>query len=200
MKIGLLSEFKDPNPQDFECSEFMDELIELFDKVVPFTYEEAFAIKSDQFRALVFDSINVSEMVENLGHKRIKVEGKQVNHKQFDSKGKYLGTEPYDTIFETHEVNGEKLGLAEPVYAVKCWCTSTDEAHWLWIEEKYKDEPLEAIASTFRIHESLIPNIKELKRQGDILLVEMKDPKVKAEGNIVPLNAKQYFSLLTAQS
>ena len=69
-------------------------------------------------------------------------------------------------------------------------------------QEKYKDKPLEAVASTFRIHESLIPYIKELKRQGDILLVEMKEGSsdIKPEGEIIPLTSEQYFELLTAQS
>ena len=97
-------------------------------------------------------------------------------------------------------MNGEKLGLTENVFAIRCWCTTTDKEHWLWIEEQYKNSPLEAVASTFRIHENLISNIKEIKRQGDVLLVEMLDENIKPEGNIVPLNATQYFSLLTAQS
>jgi hypothetical protein len=90
--------------------------------------------------------------------------------------------------------------LEEDLFAVKCWCTTTDKEHWLWIEEEYKENPLEAIASTFRIHENLIPYIKEIKRQGDILLVEMLDDTIEPSGNIVPLNAEQYFRLLTAQS
>ena len=69
-------------------------------------------------------------------------------------------------IYETYEVKGEKLKLRENVYALKVWCTSTDKEHWLWIDKKYKDNPLEAVASTFHIHENLIPHIKELKRQG----------------------------------
>jgi aromatic ring-opening dioxygenase LigB subunit len=69
----------------------------------------------------------------------------------------------------------------------------------LWIEEQYKDNPLEAVASTFRLHENVIPHIKEIKRQGDILLLEMNED-VKPEGNVVPLTAAQYFGLLTAQS
>jgi hypothetical protein len=69
----------------------------------------------------------------------------------------------------------------------------------LWIEDQYKDSPLEAVASTFRIHENLIPHIKEIKRQGDILLVELNQD-VEPQGNIVPLTAEQYFGFLTAQS
>jgi len=63
----------------------------------------------------------------------------------------------------------------------------------------YKDDPLAAIASTFRIAENLIPYIKELKRQGDILIVELTE-EIEPKGNVVPLTSEQYFSLLTAES
>jgi hypothetical protein len=45
----------------------------------------------------------------------------------------------------------------------------------------------------------MIPHIKEIKRQGDVLLFEMKK-ELLPEGKIVPLTADQYFNLLVAQS
>ena len=53
--------------------------------------------------------------------------------------------------------------------------------------------------NTFFVHENLIPFIKELKRQGDILLVELKQD-VEPRGQMVSLSKDQYFELLTAQS
>ena len=139
-------------------------------------------------------------MIKELGHKRIKTDGKPVRHKQFDKQGNFTGYKEYDVVYELHEVYGEKLGINQSLYAVKCWCTTTNKEHWIWVEDKYKDNVLEAVASTFRIHPNIIPYIKELKRQGDILLVELTED-VKPEGNeLVPLTAEQYFTLLTAQS
>tara|TARA_R100001015_G_C4627666_1_gene187327 strand:+ start:1797 stop:2654 length:858 start_codon:yes stop_codon:yes gene_type:complete len=186
---------------EFVCDDFLDKLVEIYDSVEEFTYREAFKLKNVDFQARVFGTIDVSDMITNLGHERVATDGKLVKHKKYDINGNFLCHEEYDVIYETHKVNGEKLGIQnESLYALKCWCTSTDEEHWIWIEEQYKDEPLEAVASTFRIHENLIDNIKEIKRQGDILMVEMIDDNIKPEGNIVPLNADKYFSLLTAQS
>jgi hypothetical protein len=205
-KERFISRFSEPiknimvEYMDMPDTTFMSELEDMYDDVVPYTYNEAFAIENDSYKAKVFGSINITDMITSLGHKRIATEGKQVKHKKFDKDGTFLGTEEYDVIYEVHEVNGEKLGLTENVFAIRCWCTTTDKEHWLWIEEEYKNSPLEAVASTFRIHENLISNIKEIKRQGDVLLVEMNDENIKPEGNIVPLNATQYFSLLTAQS
>jgi hypothetical protein len=183
----------------FMCDEFMDELELLFEKVKPFNYEEAFKIENRDFQAKVFGSINVGEMIQNLGANRIATDGIKVKHKQFDKDGKLLGVEDYHNIYEVYEVSGEKIGLQENIYALKCWCTSTNLEHLLWIEDQYKNKPLEAVASTFRIHKNIIPHIKELKRQGDVLLVEMKK-EVVPEGEIVPLTAEQYFGLLTSQS
>lgn len=175
-------------------------LVRNFDKVEPFTYEEAFNLGDDDFQRFVFDSIDITDMIKNLGCERINVKGTPVKRKQFDNEGNFIGYKEYDNIYETYKVNGEKLGLTnDDLFALKVWCTSTNKEHWLWIEEKYKDDPLEAVASTFRIHKNLIPHIKELKRQGDIIFVELNQ-EVEPEGEIVPLTAKQYFELLTAES
>jgi hypothetical protein len=198
-KIKEDPEMDEQSKIDFECDDFMDEVLKLYRKATPFSYAEGFKIKNQEFRARVFGAINIGEMIAELGHERIQVKGRPVKHKKFDEAGNFLGFEEYDVIYETHKVYGTKLELGSDVYAVKCWCTSTNKEHWIWIEEKYKDDPLEAIASTFRIHKNLIEHIQELKRQGDILIVEMKE-EVTPEGEIVPLTADQYFGLLTAQS
>jgi hypothetical protein len=183
----------------WETDKFINNVIDTYDQVEPFTYAEAFKIEDPQFRATVFGSINVSEMIETLGATRVATDGKHVNQKVYSESGEFLGYHEFDNIYEVHEVSGEKLGLEENLYALKCWCTTTNKEHWLWIEDQYKDSPLEAVASTFRIHENLIPHIKEIKRQGDILLVELNQD-VEPQGNIVPLTAEQYFGFLTAQS
>lgn len=183
----------------WETDKFINDVIDMYDQVEPFTYVEAFKIEDQQFRATVFGSIDVTEMIETLGAKRIATDGKHVNQKVYSESGEFLGHHEFDNIYEVHEVSGEKLGLEENLYALKCWCTTTNKEHWLWIEDQYKDSPLEAVASTFRIHENLIPHIKEIKRQGDILLVELNQ-EVEPQGDIVPLTAEQYFGFLTAQS
>jgi hypothetical protein len=165
----------------------------------PYTYTTAFAIPNAEWRALVFGSIRVSDMIAELGHRRIATAGRPVRHKQYTESGEFAGYRDYDVVFETHQVDGEKLGVSAPLYAVRCWCTTTESEHWIWIESKYAESPLEAIASTFRIHESVIPYIKELKRQGDILLVELTQ-LVEPRGAKRPLTQEEYFSLLTAQS
>lgn len=179
--------------------EMLQKLDALYDMATPFSYSEAFRIDNEQFKSLVFGSIRVPEMIKEMGHTRIVAAGRPVKHKQFSKTGEFLGYREYDVIFETHRVSGAKLGLRRDVYAVRCWCTTTDNEHWLWIDGKYKNDPFEAIARTFFIHENLIPFIKELKRQGDILLVELTQ-EVEPRGELVSLSKEMYFDLLTAQS
>jgi hypothetical protein len=194
--------------RQFEIDEFtmpdaLDSLLKFFetnyDMVQPYGYKEAFELELETWKQIIFSSIRVSEMIKELGHKRIATAGRPVKHKQFSKSGEFLGYREYDVIFETHQVNGSALGLNDFIFAVKCWCTTTNNEHWLWIDREFRDDPLEAIARTFFIHKNLIPFVKELKRQGDILLVELT-ADVEPRGQMVSLSKDQYFDLLTAQS
>ncbi len=194
----------DELPLDTEV--YTDIWCEGFELAEEFTYREAFELENESFRGQVFQTIDIVDMINNLGKTKIKVDGIKVKRKIFDINGEFQGYKEYDNVYETYEVDGTNLGIVETdffkpegMFAVRCWCTSTNEEHWIWIEEKYKNDPLEAIASTFRIHENLIPHISELKRQGDVMLVELKED-VEPSGEVVPLTKAQYFDLLTMET
>lgn len=191
---------KDINCEGWDLNNISDWLVNNYDDAIIFNYAEAFSIVDERFRAKVFSAINVGEMVENLGHERIATDGIITKNKKFSPSGEFLGFDEYHNIYETHKLSGEKLGLGDvPLYALKCWCTSTNKEHWLWIGSKFKDDPLNAIASTFFVYKNLLPYIKEFKRHGDILLQELTED-IKPEGELVALTKEQYFGKLTAQS
>jgi len=175
--------------------------------------EEAYSIKSlflienQNIRRFAFNYVGVSELMKSLKAKRIATDGIKVKYFEYNALGEKKTVKKHN-IFETYCADLNQFedlkrwswdNNPNYAYAVKCWCTSTNEEHWLWIEEQYKDKPLEAIASTFRIHKNVIPYIKCLKRQGDVLICEMSK-QVIPEGEIIPLTAKQYFELLVAES
>jgi hypothetical protein len=175
-------------------------LLKYWDTAIPFTYKEAFEIKDDGFRAVVFGSINIGTMIEELGHTRISTEGKEVTHKVYNPDGShYMHT--YNVIYEIHQVDlNEVFEIDRKAYVLKCWCTSTDKEHYLWVnEESALKGGLEAVASMCYVYENMLPYITSIKRQGDIFLFEMSE-EVEPSGKIVNLNAEQYFSLLVAQS
>lgn len=188
--------------------ELLTNLSAYFDKafnyVSPLTPLEAMQKLSEAQLARAFEEFNIPEIILSFNPKRIAVSGKELTKKRFDLEGNRLSDVTYSAIYETYEVVIPFQNEIITAYAIKCWCTTTEKEHWLWLEEQYKDDPLEAIASTFRVHQQIIPYIKELKRQGDILLVELtQDVNIDepfSNSSLVPLTAEQYFSLLTIES
>lgn len=167
------------------------------------SYEEAFKLENATYRNEVFKVINISEMIENLGAKRIKTEGLELINKIVDTEKGEFRNVPLHQVYELHEVSGEKLGVNELIYCLKCWCTSTNKEHWLWIDTKIgkSGNILEAIASTCVVYKSMINKIKHIIRQGDVFLFEMTEPMVIDESEeLVSLKADTYFKLLKSQS
>jgi hypothetical protein len=170
-----------------------------------FTFKDIFELTNRNLRRFSFLYIGVSEMMRALDAQRIAAKGIELNYFKYDSLGNKVPFTKHN-IFEIYEASASKLQDLQTwrrpndkIYAVKCWCTSTNHEHWLWVEEQYKKDPLAAIASTFRIHENVIPHIKCLKRQGDVLICEMKR-EVIPSGAVRPLTKKEYFGLLEVET
>lgn len=188
-----------------ENSYLIDNIIFLWDHVKPFSYKEAFEIENPSFRATVFSSINIREMIDSLGATRVKVEGKELINKTWNPYKEKFEETPYSVVYELYHVNGEKLGIREgnilPV--IKCWCTTTNQEHWLWVDEAsfQKDSPLDAIASTCVIYKSMHGKIKHIIRQGDVFLFEMLEDVVPSENEeLTRLSMDEYFGLLKSQA
>ena len=77
----------------------------------------------------------------------------------------------------------------------------------------YEDAALRGIASTCVIEDNLLPYIKQIKRQGDLFLIEWNDDfdnklfdgevdlgELRKEGSKVQLTPEQYFGLLVSES
>ena len=193
------------NIQHAKANELLEAIQEQWQSVKSYTYKDIFKIEDRNLRRFCFNYIGVSEMMQALDARKIGVDGIELNYFKYDSLGKKTPFKKHN-IFEVYEAELSKIeelrgwrNQGQKVYAVKCWCTSTEHEHWLWIESQYKDDPLAAIASTFRIHENVIPHIKCLKRQGDVLICEMKTAVI-PEGNVRPLTKTEYFGLLEVET
>lgn len=180
-------------------TDFCQKMAKLYDKHDAFTLKEAFSLSNKEFQAVVFKFISVPDMMAELGHERIKTEGITLNLETYDKEGNFTGMEENNNVYELYKVDRTKLGLDTSGYAIKCWCTTTNKEHWLWIQEKYANSPLEGIASTFVVHENIIPFITAIRRQGDVLMVDMSE-RVEPMGNKRSLTADEYFKLLKCQS
>lgn len=196
-------------------SAYFQDLLSRFHSVPKVEYKEAFSYSVTGLQALIFSNIDIGDMIDDLGYKRIAVDGIEVNRRVYNPDGSYTMTKKHN-VYEILEVNTSKLLSGSESsrarradttgYVVKCWCTTTGNPHYIWIHEDFaKDkDPLKAIASTFHVQKSLIPHIKELKRQGDILFAVYTDPsyldKVDPNEEKVPLTPEQYFGLLVAET
>ena len=168
--------------------------VPLFEKATPFTYTEAFSLEDATQRAKVFGSINIREMVAELGAKEISKE--TIATKQ--------GTETIEKEYSVLQVSGDKLGAKGEFFLVKCSCNSTQKDHWIWIENKYNGDPITAIASTYRCPESILPHVEGIYRQGDVLLYKLKAESaglvLPENENLKPLTKAQYLELVKFQS
>ena len=148
--------------------------------------------------------IDVPEMINNLGSERISTEGIDLVNKTYNIKTGEFEDVDMTQIYELHRVNGSKLGVNQDIYAIKCWCTSTDQEHWLWTESRPSgnDVALKAIASTCMVYKPMLGKIKHIIRQGDVFLFEMTEKVVLNEDKdeVVPLDKDTYFKLLKSQS
>jgi hypothetical protein len=189
----------------YEIEDFgylLDNIDQAWDHVVPFSYKEAFEIDNNTFKSLVFSSIDIREMIYNLGATRIAVEGKELVNKTWNPIAKEFEMTPYTVVYELYHVNGKQLGIEDEsrLPIVKCWCTTTNDEHWLWVDSTTQS-PLEAIASTCVIYKSMHGKINHIIRQGDVFLFEMSEdvtPSDSEDTMTLPMN--EYFSLLKSQA
>ncbi|WP_343661275.1 hypothetical protein [Chryseobacterium sp.] len=185
-------------------TQILNKIESLWDKVEPMKFEEFFNAENRNFKLFCFSYYGVGNLMEKLEAQKINEKEIEVDYIEYDENGNQKLIRKTNR-YEVHQVENQKLGIfvwggrQQYSYAVKCWCPSTKKEHWLWIEQEYKDDALTAIASTFRIHSNLIPYIRCLKRQGDLLICELKE-KIAPAGEIRPLMASEYFNLLRAET
>lgn len=185
-----------------DTREFYNFIVENIDEAPEFSYKEVFQIENDHFQALAFSVVDVQEMMQNLNAKRHTVEGVKVERQTYDTEGNPKEVVEYDNVYEVHYVDGTPLDVNDWVYALRCWCTSTNEEHWIWIEDQYKDDPIAAIASTCMVPKNHLEGgyIQALKRQGDIFITEYGEEAPPEPDEWVALTREQYLNLLISET
>jgi hypothetical protein len=164
-----------------------------------FTPKDIFAITDLSARRLCFQYLRPKDLMGMLGAVRTCTAGKELDYFRYEDGVKT----PFQksNVYEIWEAESAKLDkeLDGKVHAVKCWCSSTDNEAWLWVDSKYKDDPLAAIASTFMVYDNVLPYITCIKRQGDIMVMETA-VEVTPEGEPRPLTKEEYFGLLECET
>lgn len=184
---------RDPTP-------FIPKMVTLFIYAQPYSWEECWSIKNDILRSIAFSAINIEKIVKQCEGIRIKTEGIEQTQRIYNEDGSYKATSIH-LIYEMWMVDLSKINPNfQKGYAIKCWCTSTNEEHFLWIPpESAQMSPLEAIASLCYVWDGVLQKSPTLKRHGDVFLFET-DEVPNIAGSPRPLTKNEYFSILVAQS
>ncbi len=168
---------------------------EVWNKVEPVTVEEALKLANAEERRTYFDCIGIEKLFKSLDPKLLDRQVIKKSRTRWDDEFKEY-TYEFEDVYELYKIDGTKLydkdrwgNEPAPVYAVRCWCTTTNREYWLYVpvqaalgdrwwssrvENKEEPDAIRAIAWTIRVD---VPEaaIERIYRQGDIIVVKIKD-------------------------
>lgn len=179
-----------------EMGEFVDSV---WDDIKPVTVEEAFNKDNQEIRRTYFDCIGVITLFKSLEPELLDRQEIHKKRTRWDKDNQPYESE-YDDVYELYKIDKKKLfgklrnNDTGAVYAVKCWCTTTNREYWIYVPDgpaygdntddgtsswtwskpanyvpSGKPDAISAIAWTIQID---VSNPKRIYRQGDIILVE----------------------------
>lgn len=189
---------------------------EMWDDVLPVTVKEALATDNTEIRRIYFDCIGVAKLFKELEPKlRDRQVIKKKRHKWDEDNKEDLYE--FEDVYELYEIEGTKLYNKDsfgrepnPVYAVRCWCTTTNREYWIYVNqeaatgerwwyagsaESYKYDAIKAIAWTIRID---VTNPEKIYRQGDIIVAKLSSDSEKT--NPYHIDKKQYLELMYSET
>jgi hypothetical protein len=186
---------------------------EMWDEIIPVTVQEALKQPNIEIRRIMFDCIGVSKLFKTLDPELL--------DKQVISKERIRWNEKYDPythrfedVYELYKIEGYKLfkgtnesRTPDPVFAVRCWCTTTHREYWIYVPHRaayeykpigspcWQPDAIKAIAWTIRIN---ISHPKRIFRQGDIIVVQ----ETAASRVVRPyhLTGNQYLELMYSET
>jgi hypothetical protein len=194
---------------------------ECWNRIEPVTVEEALQQENTEDRRVFFDAIGIEKLFKSLDPKLLDRQVLKKNRTRWDDElNEYTYT--FEDVYELYEIDGKKLYETDrwgneprPIYAVRCWCTTTNREYWLyvpveaalgsnwWYRDDVRNEPdaIRAIAWTVRID---VPaeNVEKIYRQGDIIVAKIK-PRAKLEETTFSpyhLSKDQYLSLMYSET
>jgi len=195
-------------------NDFRDFIKESWDDITPITVEEALKLENAEDRRTYFDSIGVEKLFKQLDPKLLDKQVIKKKRTRWDDNNDPYEYE-FEDVYELYEMPGEKLFVLDrwgnkprPVYAVRCWCTTTNREYWLyvtneaalgmrfWDEKHSKPDAIQAIAWTIRVD---VDKLERIYRQGDIIVVKYNPDEVESQREY-HLNKDQYLQLMYSET
>lgn len=191
---------------------FRDFVKEMWDSIQEVTIEDALKIENTEVRRTYFDAIGVQKIFRQMEPTLLDKQTIEKKRTRWDDKNTQYEYE-FKDVYELYEIPSHKLFGADrwgnsgrSVYAVRCWCTTTNREYWLyvpeeaatgsrWSGEKKEYDAIRAIAWTIRID---VTDPERIYRQGDIIVV--KKSSTSQDTRPYHLNKEQYLSLMYSES
>ena len=195
---------------------------ECWNKVKPFTVEDALKVSNTEERRVYFDAIGIEKLFKQLNPSLLDRQVIKKSRTRWDDKFEEY-THEFEDVYELYQIDGKKLyekdrwgREPEPVFAVRCWCTTTNREYWLYVpkeaalgsrwwssddDEDNKPDAVRAIAWTVRIDVDE-KDVEKIYRQGDIIVAKMKDRTKVTERTFRPyhLTKEQYLALMYSET
>lgn len=216
--------------RDFQKEVIIHESLNDFDQFVssmwpliePVTVQDALIQDNTEDRRVYFDAIGIEKLFKSLDPKLLDKQTIKKKRVRWDDE---LNEYDYDfqDVYELYEIEGTKLydkdrwgNVPQPIYAVRCWCTTTNREYWLYVprdaalgdrwwhsgeQAKTKPDAIRAIAWTVRV-DVQEEDIEKIYRQGDIIIAKMKDSANVTTHTFSPyhLSKEQYLALMYSET
>lgn len=186
----------------------------VWNEIRPFTVKDALAQANTEIRRVYFDCIGVRKIFSEL---EPELRDRQVINKRRigwnDDNDPVM--KEFEDVYELYEIKGSKMFGPDqwnrepnPVYAVRCWCTTTNREYWLYVpvdaatgrrfvfaNDKPEYDAVRAIAWTIRID---VKNPEVIYRQGDIIVVKVPENAVVCPERHI--TKEEYLNLMYSES
>lgn len=183
--------------------EFEDFVYDMWNDIKPVTVEEALQEQNIEKRRVYFNCIGVEQLFKELEPTLVDRQEVTKKRTRWDDNNDAVEYE-FNDVYELYSIDAKKLFNSQrnslinsgSVYAVRCWCTTTNREYWIYVPSwvGQKNDALEAIAWTIRIDTD---DVERIYRQGDIIVVKKTE-----EGKCRPyhLDKQMYLNLMYSET
>jgi hypothetical protein len=204
---------------DFE--EFVSSMWPLIETV---TIQDALIQENTEDRRVYFDAIGIEKLFKSLDPKLLDKQTIKKKRTRWDDEFNEY-THEFEDVYELYEIQATKMFTVdrwgnEPrdhIYAVRCWCTTTNREYWLYVPRwaalgeswwsssegatKASADAIRAIAWTVRL-DVPIGCVERIYRQGDIIVAKLTEQSYGTETSAIPyhLAKEQYLQLMYSET
>ena len=218
-KYPELEDFKKDIVTHEGVIDFYEFVASIWKTIKPVSVTEALKQSNAEIRRVYFSCIGVRKLFSDL---KPEMKDRQVIKKKrtkWDNNNDPIEYE-FEDVYELYEIPGNKLfeknewgREAASIFAVRCWCTTTNREYWLYVNDEAamgssrwnggnkEYDAIQAIAWTIRID---VPksSLEKIYRQGDIIIAKLKAGAKVAETTLRPyhLSKQQYLDLMYSET